>query len=386
LNEAYVEAQADVMAAKLKAVGFTYINLDAGWAKGLDAHGRKMPDPAKFPGGIEGLAAYVHGKGLKVGIYLTPGLHKDAWQANGTVEGTQIHLREIADTSHPGSTVGKNASYRIDFTKPGARAFIQSQVDLLASWGVDYIKMDFVGPGGGRNQADSREELKVWHDAILKSGRPIWLELSNSLNIGDIRTWKEVSNGWRIDGDVEAYSKNGLLTRWANVMRRFTDAPKWASFAGPGGWNDLDSLEIGNGENDGLTMDERKSIMTLWAISCSPLILGADLTKLDNGDLTLLTNARVLAVDQAGLVATPLSQASPRQVWRVKNRDGSYTVALFNLGQVGARVLVAWVDLGLSGPVSVRDLWENRDLREVSATYDAMLAPHACQLLRVQPQ
>jgi hypothetical protein len=386
MNEGYIKAQADVMADKLKSSGFTYINLDDGWMKGFDEHGRLMPNPEKFPNGIAGLAAYVHGKGLKLGIYLTPGLRVEAWQANGTVEGTQIHLQDIADTTHPGNTAGKQGgSYRIDFTKPGGREFIESYVKLLASWGVDYIKMDFVGPGGGRNKADSREELKEWHDAILKSGRPIWVELSNSLNIGDIETWKAVSNGWRIEGDVEAYGKNGGLTRWAKVVRRFSDAPKWAAYAGPGGWNDLDSLEIGDGNGDGLTMDERKSVMTLWAISCSPLILGSDLTELDPGDLALLTNPDVLAVDQAGQVATPLSQASPQQVWRVKNPDGSFTVALFNLGDTEAKVSVAWSDLGLSGSASVRDLWQNRDLGKVETGYDTTLAAHACQLLRVQP-
>jgi len=386
MNEVYVKAQADVMAAKLKSSGFVYINLDDGWSQGFDDHGRLQPNPRRFPDGIAPLAKYVHDKGLKLGIYMLPGLRVTAWQANGTVAGTDIHLQDIADITKQGNTENKGAkAYRIDYSKPGAREYVQSYVDMLASWGVDYVKFDFVGPGGGNVKADTREDLKQWHEAIQRNGRPIWLELSNSLKIDNIETWKAYSNGWRIENDVESYGKGRALTRWSKVVVRFDDAPKWASFAGPGNWNDLDSLEIGNGDSDGLKPDERRTVMTLWAINCSPLILGSDLTKLDDGDLALLTNAEVLAVDQAGHVATPLSQTERQQVWRVKNPDGSYTVALFNLGDAESKVAVTWADLGLAGSAMVRDLWQQKDLGKFDATYEATLATHACQLLKVQP-
>jgi hypothetical protein len=324
---------------------------------------------------------------LKLGTYLAPGLRLPAYQANGAVAGTDIHVQSIVDITQQGSTQGKGdtRAYRIDYSKPGAKEYVQSYADLLAGWGVDYIKMDFVGPGGGNVKADTREDIRQWHDAIQKTGRPMWLELSNSLSIGNIETWKAYSNGWRIENDVENYGKDGKLTRWTKVVVRFTDAPKWAAFAGNGGWNDLDSLEIGNGDNDGLTVDERRTVMTLWAISCSPLILGSDLTKLDESDLALLTNAEVLAVDQAGAVATPFSQAGKQQVWRVKNADGSYTVALFNLGDAEAKVAVAWSDLGLNSAAAVRDLWEHKDLGKLDGGYEATVAPHGCRLLRVRP-
>jgi hypothetical protein len=387
MNEHYIKAQADVMAAKLKSSGFTYINLDDGWSGGFDEHGRLQADPRKFPGGIAALAAYVHGKGLKLGIYLTPGLRIGAWQANGTVAGTAIHLQDIADAAQQGNTQSKGGgrAYRIDYAKPGAKEYVQSYADMLASWGVDYIKMDFVGPGGGNVKADTREDIKQWHQAIQKTGRPIWLELSNSLSIANIETWKAYSNGWRIENDIENYGKDGKLTRWAKVAVRFHDAPKWAAYAGPGGWNDLDSVEIGNGDKDGLTPDERQTVMTLWAISCSPLILGSDLTKLDDGDLAILTNAEVLAVVQLPVIATPLSQNEKQQVWHAKNPDGSFTVALFNLGDADARVSAMWSDLGLSGAAAVRDLWGRRDLGKFDNGYQSTLASHACRLLRVTP-
>jgi hypothetical protein len=125
--------------------------------------------------------------------------------------------------------------------------------------------------------------------------------------------------------------------------------------------------------------------MTLWAISCSPLILGSDLTKLDDGDLAIITNAEVLAVDQAGQVATPLTPGGLLQVWRAKNPDGSSIVALFNLSDAEAKVSVHWSDLGITGSAAVRDLWSHNDLGRQDSGYAATLASHACQLLRVQP-
>ena len=389
LTDAYVKAQADVLAARLKDAGYVYVNLDDGWSQGFDEHGRAKADERKFPGGIAPLAAYVHAKGLKLGIYLTPGLRVAAWEANGTVAGTTIPLREIADATVQGNTQGKGdgRAYRIDYTRPGAKEYIQGYADLVASWGVDYIKMDFVGPGGGNVKADTREDIRQWHEALRRTGRPIWLELSNKLSIDEIATWKAASNGWRIENDVEAYAREGrpALTRWSKVAVRFTDAPRWAEFAGPGGWNDLDSLELGNGDGDGLTPDERRTTMTLWSISCSPLILGSDLRSLDDGDAALLTNPEVLAVNQAGRVATPLSQREPQQVWRVKNPDGSITVALFNLGGAEAEVAFTAAELGLDGSFGVRDLWRHSDLGRFKARYAATLAPHACQLLRATP-
>lgn len=351
LNSTYVKSQADVMFNKLRAFGYTYINLDYGWSKGYDEHGRPAVNTDKFPGGLRVLAQYLHSKGLKLGIYLLPGVNMDAWKANGTVEGTSYHLKDITDPTQQGNTEGHG--YKIDYTKPGAKEFVQGYANLLASWGVDYIKMDFVGPGGGNNKADTRDDLRQWHESILRTRRPIWLELSNSLSID-------------------------------NVRQRFDDSPYWAKFAAPGNWNDLDSLEVGQGDADGLTPDERKTAMTLWAISCSPLFLGSDLTQLNDYDLSLLTNPEVLKVNQAGHVAVPLSQKTSQQVWSVENPDGSVVVALFNLADTPATVAVALKDLNLTESAIARDLWTHTNLGTINSQYEVLLPPHACQLLMMQ--
>jgi hypothetical protein len=385
ISESIIEAQAQSMHDNLQRYGYRYVNIDAGWSDHLDGYGRDAWNTTKFPNGIPAVARYVHRLGLKFGIYLVPGIPKTAVDANVPIFGTPYHAQDFADTTTLGNTLGD--SWRIDYSKPGAVAYVRGYAKLLASWGVDYIKMDFVGPGGGRNPADNTEDIAQWHEALARSGRAIHLELSNSLSFAQVQTWQRYSNGWRIEGDVECYSKcPGFLTNWdQRVVRRWTDAPPWAPYAGPGHWNDLDSVEVGNGDRDGLTPDERRSVVTLWSIEAAPLLLGTDLTTLDAADLALITNREVIAVDQAGHPALPVSQATPQQVWSARNPDGSLTVALFNLGSAPADVTAAWSDLGVSGSARVRDLWSHENLGAVADGFTATLAPHASRLLRVVP-
>ena len=385
ISEALIESQAAAMHTTLQRYGYQYVNIDAGWSDHVNQNGRDAWDTTKFPDGIPAVAAYVHSLGLKLGIYLVPGIPRAALTANSPIAGTPYHVLDIADTTQPGNTAN-DGSVKIDFTKPGADAYVQSQANLLAGWGVDYIKMDFVGPGGGRIAADNRPDIEHWHAALLRTGRPIHLELSNALSFANAAVWAQNSNGWRIEGDVECYSHCPGLTNWKiRVLKRFTDVPPWIPYAGPGHWNDLDSVEVGNGAKDGLTADEKQSVVTLWSIESAPLLLGTDLTKLDPADLPLITNREVIAVDQAGRPAHPLSQATAQQVWISQNLDRSYTVALFNLADTPSAVTVHWSDLGLpsTSTALVRDLWRHKLLGHVTGAFTATLAPHASMLLHV---
>ena len=394
-TEAKIEAQALAMKKSgLVNAGYVYVNLDDYWylnpATTVDKYGRWVADPSKFPDGIAAVAKYVHSLGEKFGIYVTPGIPVAAYNQNTPIEGTSYHARDIvSDTTdfekNYNSDYGHKVMYYIDYNKnpAAAQAYLNSWADEFASWGVDYVKLDGVGDW-------DIPDIQHWSEALNQTGRPIHLELSNNLDVNNASIWQQYANGWRISGDIEAYSKTGVypLTDWNNASSRFSLVVPWIPYAGPGGWNDLDSLEIGNGDNDGLTPDERKTIMTLWAIECAPLILGTDLTHLDSYDLSLLKNREVIQVDQSGHVAQPVSQATPsqlQQVWYSFNGDGSYTVALFNLGSSPATVTANWSDLGFSGSASVRDLWSHRDLGKYSGGFSVTLNPHASELLRVVP-
>lgn len=386
-TEAKIKAQAKAMHdTGLVDHGYKYVNLDDYYILNpgttVDQYGRWAIDRTKFPDGMANVADYLHGLGEKFGMYVTPGIPVAAYNQNTPIEGTSFHARDIvSNTSSYERNYGGfgNVMYFVDYQKnPGAaQAFVNSWAKLFASYGIDYLKIDGVG-------SDDIPDITAWSSALRQSGRLIHYGLSNSLPIAQASTWRQYANSWRINGDIESYCC-GTLTNWNNITSRFTLLPQWARFAGPGGWNDPDSLELGNGSADGLTVDERRSTMTLWAVSAAPLLLGSDLTAMDQTDLGMLTNDEVVAVDQAGIPALPVSQSSPQQVWRSTAPDGSYVVALFNLGGSTATVTANWSDLGFTGTAGVRDLWSHTDLGNRTGSFSRSLPAHGSALLRVTP-
>ncbi|MFD4560195.1 fibronectin type III domain-containing protein [Streptomyces sp. NPDC058469] len=387
LTEAHVKQQADVVASKLKSHGYEYINVDAGWSSGFDGYARPTANPTTFPHGMKSLGDYLHHKGLKFGLYLAVGLDPAAYGDGKTA----IHGAPGCTTSdivYPDlrKTNGWNSAYKMDFTNPCAQKYIDSVADQLAGWGVDFLKVDGVGPGSWQGDADhdNTPDVKAWHTALQQTGRPVQLTLSWSLSHTQAATWKANSNGWRIDTDVECYCDT--LVTWDNSLKvRWNDVVQWIDDAGPGHWNNLDSLNVGAGAMDGLTEAERQSYTTLWAIESAPLYSGDDLTKLDAYGLKLLTNDEVIAVDQAGHPARPVSQTTNQQTWYARNPDGSYTVALFNLGSQAADVTADFADLGISGTASVRDLWQHQNLGRVSGHLTENLPAHGSRLFTFTP-
>jgi hypothetical protein len=144
-------------------------------------------------------------------------------------------------------------------------------------------------------------------------------------------------------------------------------------------------MEIGNGSHDGITTDERQTMFSFWSLSAAPISLGSDPRSLDPTDLAILTNQEVIAVDQAGVAAIPLSTATNQQVWYAKNADGSFTVGLFNLDSAAASVTVNWSDIGAGNTVNVRDLVSGTNLGATTSSFTAHLATHASRLLRLAP-
>ncbi|MFF6982944.1 alpha-galactosidase D [Streptomyces sp. NPDC008343] len=395
LSEANVIKQTDAMAAKLKKYGYEYVNIDAGWwmdwswKSQFDEYGRQKADPVRFPSGMKAVADRIHAKGLKPGIYLPVGLEKGAyndgknpiWNADGCTTGDIVYddLR---------TTNGWDSAYKIDFSNPCAQKYIDSQAQMFADWGYDFLKLDGVGPGSFKSgdNYNNVADVAAWQQAIKTAGRPIHLELSWSLDYGHVEDWKKYSNGWRIDTDVECYC-NTLVTWENSVDDRWDDAPAWTAHAGPGGWNDLDSLNVGNGEMDGLTKAERQSYATLWAIAKSPLFTGDDLTKLDSYGLSLLTNREVIALNQSSSPpAEPVTASDPQQVWAAKNPNGTYTVALFNLSDAPASVTANWSALGFKGKASVRDVWNKENLGSHTDKITQALPAHGSRLFTVTPR
>ncbi|SEN75919.1 Alpha galactosidase A [Actinacidiphila rubida] len=394
---ANIEATAEAMKdSGLARAGYEYVNVDDFWyhcpgsqGPDVDEYGRWVTDETKFPpsggeNGIQAVADHVHSLGLKFGLYVTPGISKQAVAQNTAIEGTPYHADDIATTA-----TEKNYNCKgmvgIDYTKPGAQQFVDSWAAQFAGWGVDYVKIDGVG-------TPDVPDVQAWSDALRQTGRPIHLELSNSLDINNAATWGKLSNGWRTGGDIECYGcesggSSYPLTSWSSVSSRFNQVANWAPYGGSGGFNDYDSLEIGNGAGDGLTLDERKTQMSLWSLAASPLILGTDLTALDPTDLALLKNRQVLAVDQDAIDAKRISSSSTSQVFAKTEPNGDAVVGLFNTSADGQVVSVPAAALGLaaSADYALDDLWNHTFSATSTGTVSATVPPHGVALLRVTP-
>jgi Alpha galactosidase A/Alpha galactosidase C-terminal beta sandwich domain len=371
-DAAQVEGEARALVSTgLAAAGYRHLNIDDGWYQcpgpqgpNVDPYGRWVVNTARYPdvgrdNGIQALAAYVHRLGLKFGIYETAGISMQAVAKNTPILGTSATADEIA-TTKPQNNYNCGGMVDINYRKPGAQAYVNSVVDELASWGVDYIKLDGITNSNG-------PDVKAWHAAIRQSGRPILLDITQgSFTIKIAPLLKKYANQWEFKPDIEINGPhegpaNGCnappypgclsvfpLTSYAHWSDRFGAVARWQPYGGPGGFNDYDSVEVGNGSADsGMSLAASESQLSLWALGSAPFILGIDLTKavtnaygtsagITPRDLSLLTNRRVIEVDQDSIdasriaaVGTPGRRAGD-QVFAKVERRGDAVVGLFN--------------------------------------------------------
>ena len=396
---AKMEAQARALQTSgLQKIGYIYVNLDDRWYEcpgsqgpNVDSFGRWVTDSSAFPAqgdtdGMKVIADYVHSLGMKFGIYLTPGISKQAVSKNTPIKGTLYTAAQIAEPSIAEDNYNCRGMVGINFNKPGAQEYINSWADMLAGWGVDYIKLDGMKD---RNAAD----VKAWSNAIRQSGRPMVLDITQGrLTQAIAPTLMKYANQWEFPPDIECYSceKGGSsypLTDWADVAKRFNYVAAWQRYAGPGGFNDYDSIEVGNGDNDGLTVVERQTQMSLWALGSAPLILGVDLTHLDQLDLEkYLKNTAVLAVDQDSIAAKRVLNASSRQVFAKMEPNGDAIVGLFNTGEKPEEVSIEASAVGLpenERGYSAQNLWTGK-MEKKGGTISAIVPSHGVVLYRVK--
>ena len=382
----------------LQKIGYQYINLDDFWYQcpgpqgpNVDSYGRWITDPSPFPpqgdtDGIKVVADYIHSLGMKFGIYVTPGISKQAVSRNTQIKGTSYTAAQIAEPSVKENNYNCKGMVRVDYSKPGAQEYTNSWVDMLATWDVDYIKIDGMSDS---NAAD----VKAWSNAIRQSGRPMVLDVTQGSYTSAIApTLMKYANQWEFAPDVECYrcekgDSSYPLTSWADVSNRFDYVAKWQPYAGPGGFNDYDSLEIGNGSDDGLTPVERQTQISLWALAASPLILGIDLTHLDPTDLhKYLENSAVLAVDQDSIAAKRVLNTGSQQVFAKKEPNGEAIVGLFNTGAKSEEVSVPISTVGISenkSGYSLHELWTG-ETKKTNSTISAVVPSHGVVLYRVR--
>lgn len=399
VRENEVKANADAMAARLSAFGWKYVVVDIEWfqpnahahgyiprgAVTMDAYGRFVPSTNRFPSAVNGagfkpLADYVHSKGLKFGIHIMRGIPREAVDKNLPIKGTSFHAADVADKINVAKWAGMEDTYGVDMSKPGAQAYYDSIAQLYASWGVDLVKADdmsspYRGP-----------EIHALSVALKKSGRPIVLSLSpGPAPVDKYADLKANAQMWRISND--------FWDRWIDVKNQFDLMKAWQGKVHAGGWPDADMLPLGHiairGERGDdraslLTHDEQYTLMSMWAIFRSPLMLGGDIPSSDAFTMDLLTNREVLAVNQHSDNGREVYREDNTICW-VADIPGSTAkyLTVSNKGDTAKEIGLPWTRLGLHAKsFNVRDLWMHKDLGS-EAALSMSLRPHASVLLKV---
>ncbi len=336
ISDALMRSQADAMVETgMKAAGYAYINIDAGWQGRRDEKGFIHPNE-RFAD-MKSLADYVHAKGLKLGIYSSPGP-----QTCGGYEGSYEHEGQDAET--------------------------------YAAWGVDYLKYDWCTTGKVYKPSEYPEAFRKMHEALVRTGRPIVLSIHGR---GKVWEWASSvgANLWRTTGDIK--------DNYNRMIAIGFDQSGLERFAGPGHWNDPDMLEVGNGS---MTAREYRMHMSLWCLLAAPLIAGNDLTQMTPEIRSILTNPEVIAVDQdaAGIQGRRVREEGPIEIWMKPLSDGSKAVGLFNREQGTVQITVRLSDLGLARTAEVRDLWAHEDRDTVHDSYTASVPQHGTVLLKIK--
>ena len=392
LTQANMITQSDALKASgLQEHGFVYINLDSGWQGTFDQNGRPIPNSTTFPD-IKAMVDHIHANGQKAGIYWIPGIEQPAVDGNYPILGTPYHTQDIVVTPlAKGNAFAANPPFpyhdKIDSTRPGAQEYIDSVVALFSSWGFDFIKLDAVTPGSYSNDLsiDNRADVEAWSNAIAKTGRPIWLTVSWQLSQDYASVWQQWSNARRIDDDVECEGRCATLTNWPRIVLREYDNVGWQHETSITlGWNDMDTLDVGDSTLDGLSDEEKQTAITIWAMANSPMYLGGDLTKLDDFAKSAFRNDELITVDQSGRPAVQVT-GGPQPVWMSKQADGSIYVALYNLNGLPSKVIVHWRDLGFRHALAVRDVWSRINLGPSPVAFTTTILGHGSRLLKVTP-
>lgn len=347
VTDAIIREQAKAMATTgMKAAGYRYVNIDDCWEGKRDADGFIHPN-ANFPD-MKALADYVHSLGLKLGIYSSPGP-----KTCGGYEGSYGHEQQDADT--------------------------------YAGWGVDYLKYDLCSymdimklhdphQDPQKALAMMKQAYSKMHQALVATHRPIVYSLCE-YGVGSVWEWGPAVGGnlWRTTDDISDTYRSMALIGFSQAGLE--------KFAGPGHWNDPDMLEVGNG---GMTPDEYRTQMSLWAIVAAPLIAGNDLARMDDTTKGILMNTEVIAVDQDRL-GLQGHRVGPPQIWARALSGGAVAVALFNYvtDDEAEPLTLRFKEIGFDGPVHVRDLWAHRDLGLLHSSYTVTVPQGGVVMLRL---
>jgi len=335
VSETLIKEVADAMVSSgMKDAGYRYVVIDDCWQVARDKNGTIVPDPERFKGGMKALADYVHSKGLKFGVYSDAGAR--------TCEG-----------------------------RPASNGYEVEDARQYAAWGVDYLKYDWCNTDG----VDPKIAYPTMRDALKATGRPI---LFSMCEWGRNQPWtwaRGVAHIWRTTGDI--------ADRWNSFTRLLDQQVGLEKYAGPGGWNDPDMLEVGNG---GMTIAEYRAHFSLWCLLSAPLMAGNDIRSMTPEIRAILTNKDVIAIDQDPTEqGRRLRKSGDLEVWVKRLAGNARAIALLNRSNAAAPMALSWQELGLpfDAELAVRDLWSGMDLGKVKGTFVATVPSHDVVVVRV---
>ncbi len=396
VTEEKVRQNARYMAEHLKPYGWEYVVVDIQWARpdaadhsyapfaelAMDEYGRLIPAQNRFPSakggeGFAPLAEYVHSLGLKFGIHIMRGLPRAAAHRRLPIADSLFRCDQAAN---PHSICAWNPDmYGLRCQEPEARAYYDSIFRLYASWGVDFVKCDDIA----REYPHCRREIEVISEACRNCGREMVLSLSpGPAPLAEAEHLKQYANMWRITDD--------FWDDWRLLKDMFERAEKWCIHAAPGHWPDADMLPVGalrqcedETEWTHFTQAEQRTMMTLWCMMRSPMMIGGEMTKNDVFTLSLLTNGDVLAILRESCGAHPLRTTGEESVWIAPRLDGNgWYLALFNLRNRKYRVS-AIPELPAGVCPTIRELWTGRE-NSPSRQVQAVLPPHDAAVFLLQ--
>lgn len=405
ITEDEFKKQVDYVAEKLKPFGYEYMIIDASWyspsvsadkksqyhhasyAKHdaeIDSYGRYLPAKNKFPsanGSFKYLADYVHSKGLKFGLHIQRGIPWQAVEADMPVFGSKLKAKDIANPAD--LCLWFNATYGVDMKVNGAQAYYDSIFQLYASWGVDFVKVDDL------SMPYHADEITAIRKAIEKTGKPIVFSTSPGST--------PVSARYHVLNNADLFRvSSDFWDTWPQLKQQFAYAKSWSVFAvnAPGRWPDLDMLPVGkiatrSGDSGGerftrFTKDEQYTLLTLWSISRSPLIISNDLTQNDEFTLKLLTNKDVIAVNQQGAFQKEIYNEKGIVVWTSNsNQSGGKYVAIFNVNDAEATANIPMATLGAKQNSKAKNLWTGTDLGVIKDDLIAKIPAHGAILYKI---
>ena len=409
VNEEQLLGNAQYMADHLKEYGWEYVCCDIQWSEPtagkvspyyvpfawltLDEYGRQLPAVERFPSAAGGkgfgpIAEKIHNMGLKFGIHIMRGVPRLAVHQHLPVKDTNTTCDKIASDA---SICRWNTDmYGIDASKEGAQAYYDSIFELYASWGVDYVKVDDIcNTNAYPNDPYSGEkEIEMIRKAMDKCGRPMVLSLSPGPAVID-KAWhlRQNANMWRITDD--------FWDQWELLLEMFWRCEVWERQVSPGCWPDCDMLPLGRlrlhlqGFSEEstwtkFTQEEQITMMSLWCIFRSPLIMGGEMRDNDAFTLSLLTNREILDMHRYGTGAHQVYRTDKAAAWRsVDTRDGGVYVALFNLSDGEKEISACWEELELEGAYTARELWSHQDQGSVEGKLAATLPTHGAKVYKL---